>query len=251
VESSWKGILDLAYDKQEDRILGVNFQGGSIKIWSTDIKTINFNEIHKRNSLSIYKQKSIDKENHLDNDNKKLGLGNLERRKAFIGESQKILHQKNIDINLNKVLDPCKTNHKLRSRTPKDSEILARNKSQNQKSPLTTTRLSYECSSTPRMDQKKGVRTMNLGRLRERLVNHKIDEVSAECETSIMNMQRYCNEELKLSSFMIDHESNARCQQFDMINEVTFKKNKNKYILISYQMNIINFVGLSLRESVI
>lgn len=229
MESTWKGVLDLIYDNQEQRIMGVNFQGGSTKIWSTDIKSINFTETHARKSLSIFKPRSIDKENNLDSANKKFGISNLERKKTPL---RMVSHPKSIDINLQKLQQPSsQINQKFRSQTPKDSNFISRNNSQNQKSPLVNVRKSSECNSTPRIDQKKkDVRTMNLGHLKERGLNQRIDEVSAECETSIMNMQKFCNEELKLSSFFVENDTNSKIQQSETINSVKKSRIKLFYL---------------------
>ena len=61
---------------------------------------------------------------------------------------------------------------------------------------------------------------MNLGHLKERGLNQRIDEVSAECETSIMNMQKFCNEELKFTSFFVENDTNSKIQQSETINSV-------------------------------
>ena len=202
-----------------------------IKLWSTDIKSINLTEEYnkRKSSCSVFRPRCHDKENSNDsNKGSKLGFINPERRMSFIGGAQKILQQKNIDINLNKVLDPNQTNSKFnkqRSQTPKDyqNQRFTKN-SQNQnkiQSPMLTKTLSSEYKSTPqeqKIDKRAGC---VLNHLKERGINHqKIDEVSAENECSIMNMQKCFNEEFKMNSFLIDKESSDKCIQYDLINEV-------------------------------
>jgi len=248
-------------NKHDNTIIGVNSQSNTLKIWSTDIKTINFSE-NKRKSSSIFRPRTSEKENSIDSHKKNFGFINQERRTSFIGDAQKILQQKHIDINLNQILDPNQLNNnykntnqvnKQRSKTPQTAQMIdknfMKNIQQNQNIPLLTKTLSSEYSSTPQKQELKkeicdvGKRILNVNPIRERGNHQRIEEVSAECETSIMNFQKGCNEELKLSSFLIDNETSDKCSQFDLINEVNyFSFISFKYLQQSFLLKIVLMV---------
>lgn len=224
MESSWKNLLDLTYNNENQSILGVNFNSGIIKFWSTDINLLNFSPTNRKKSQNLFIRKNSDKENSCENSNR-ICFGNFTKPK--ISKTMSTL-SKSIDKNINlPSITDINFMNKNRSKTPKiykyeNKDQYLRNSVNGQpKSPFSSKKQEI-CVPSPQTFERRNfignIIKRNINPLKERV--NKIDEVSAECESSILNLQKCMKEELKLSSFLIDDENGEQLAQRDFIQEV-------------------------------
>lgn len=219
--------MDLIYDKKNDAILGINSQGKNLKLWSTEIRSINFSERNPRrttSSTSVFRPRTADKENSNNSNSRKLinGVQNILKNRNNHNNLNNIMNSNNKDNN-NQIIIQDKD-----SLNKKKSVIADKNFSAEKPHFQLAKTISWDYSPTTKIkiiennkNEKENDRiSKNLKNLR--LKNQMIEEVSADCETSIMNLQKVCNQDFKLSSFIIENDSSEKCLQFDLIHEVTF-----------------------------
>lgn len=194
---------------------------------------MNFSPTARKKTQNTFIRKNYDKENSCENSNR-ICISNFSKQtnsnNLISRESAKTMNSlsKSIDKNINfpNITDINYFN-KNRSKTPKTYKY--QNRDQNMRnsvngqpaSPFSTKKKEI-CVPSPQNFERKNILSniikRNINPLKERV--NKIDEVSAECESSILNLQKCMKEELKLSSFLIDDENCEQLAQRDFIQEV-------------------------------
>lgn len=211
----------------------MNSTSGQIKLWSTDIKVINFSKENKKNHFSLFKKRDSEKENSLNQSNKKnFWFSNEKKSKNFRFVNDNKHLSKSIDKNINFpnikdfAIGISNNPNKMRNNTPKDFNIDTKYLRKSANFIQSQSKTSYENFLKPvenDFEKKKTLgdaikRTICTTHLKERV--NRIDEVSAECESSILNMKKFINEELKLSSLFIDEENSEKSLQNELIQDV-------------------------------
>lgn len=110
VESSWRGILDMTVNDVDKSLYGLTSTPVYFGLWAAPLEEMHFEDnagkIHYEIKKGLAAKKSISGQNNLNNNNVSNTPNVVSQNKNLIqiAEAQKILQQKNIDIDLNNIL---------------------------------------------------------------------------------------------------------------------------------------------------
>lgn len=110
VESSWRGILDMTVNDVDKSLYGLTSTPVYFGLWAAPLEEMHFEDntgkIHYEIKKGLAAKKSISGQNNLNNNNiiNAPNVASQNKNLIQIAEAQKILQQKNIDIDLNNIL---------------------------------------------------------------------------------------------------------------------------------------------------
>ena len=118
VESSWRGILDMTVNEVDKTLYGLTSTPVYFGLWAAPLEEIRFEDNTGKIHYEVKKGLAVKKPMVSNNNNEK--PKNMNANYMQISEAQKILQQKNIDIDLNNILGNYLEN---KNTNPVDEEV--------------------------------------------------------------------------------------------------------------------------------